>query len=212
MEFDTNKKILSAIIVGGVVAYFFISQESVTPEAATTNNQTNKTVAKKEKGVEILYLKSDKKASVKSEPVKQIKNSSHTVSIDEIYNNEEKIQHYIQEKGLVNITKQKEGQPAPRFQIYSDISKEEATRQRDKTLPPSAPAIITYTFHSGTQATSIIDSNVYNSSSELVGADTNPDGSVNEIVKIPTKQSLDTTVETQQEVKVVTPPQIGQNN
>lgn len=214
MNFDTNAKILAGLVVSGAIAYFFIAQSTapILPETSKTTKTPQVAEKKKEDNLKILYLESDKKETSNNTQSKQhlTTQTSNEVSIADIYDDKEKIEQYIEDKGLVNITKPKEGQPAPRFQIYADISQRKAREERDDTLPPSAPAIVTYTFSSGTQATAIIDHDVYTKAKVLVAVDTSPDGSKNEIAQIPQQQSLDTSTASQEEAKIIAPPSIGQ--
>jgi len=225
MEFDTNKKILSAIIVGGVVAYMFIAKETPHVQNEDVSKPTQKSVKKSKESVDILYLDNDKVSNTpttsqitpKTQTYTDTSSNSDTVS--NFYNDEKKIKQYIEEKRLVEITPKKQNNngssQTQRYSVYSTVDRKTAKQNRNTTLPPTAPAIISGTFTSGTPYTVIVDGDVKSQANELLITDNNPDGTINEAVSVPQQQLSNQETnnynnDAQEEVKLVAPPSIGQ--
>jgi len=226
MEFDTNKKILSAIVVGGVVAYMFIAKETPHVQNEDVSKPTQESVKRSKESVDILYLDNDKvsktpitsKITPKTQSYTDTSTNSDTIS--NFYNDEKKIKQYIQEKQLVEITpKQKNSNgtsQTPRYSVYSTVDRKTAKQNRNQTLPPTAPAIISGTFTSGTPYTVIVDGDIKSQANELVVTDNNPDGSINEAVSVPQQQQLsnqetnNNNNNAREEVKLIAPPSVGQ--
>lgn len=114
---------------------------------------------------------------------------------------------YIKNRDLksVNIYNKKDNNSqVPRYGIYADIDIQTAKSNRDKFTPPSLPVVVNSTFESGEPYSVVIDHDVYSQAKEIIITDNNPDGTINQIVKIPSKnhQNDETT-------QIITPPSIG---
>ncbi len=123
----------------------------------------------------------------------------------------EDIPNYLAEKSLVNITSTKSelanpDYTSPRFSVYTNISKKEASEKRDNTFPPSAPKIINGSFHSGLPFTVIIDADINKEADDIVVSNNHPDGSIQEIINIKEKEAEDA-----EHRVIMAPPSIGKN-
>lgn len=202
MNFSTSNKILGAIVLSGLATYLLISNN--THEVATKTIQsknTPKDTLKQDNEVQILYLdtpKEEKKAPVVVQKAQK--------SVEEFYDEPQKISTYIKEKKLKQIIP---SSPSQRFAVYADITQEEAEQKRDKTLPPPAPAVVQTTFASGIQYNGIISGDVLRSAGEIDIVDTNPDGTLRELTQFKQPQQ-NQEVSSQEESVIIAPPSIGQ--
>ena len=216
MEFDTNTKIV-ALVATGLIGSYLLFQTTGSSELEQTPVMKHKedTSEKHKEAISILYLDDDtgvQSNQAKHEKTFVQKRITHD-EVDEtddlvaIYDDSDKIKQYIEEKHLINLSKTRnsgENQPKSRYSVYADINQKDAFQKRNKSLPPMAPTIISGVFTSGSPYTVVVDSSVKQQAREIIVTDNNPDGTIQEAVKIP-----QTTSDTQ-EIRLTAPPAIGQ--
>jgi len=228
----TNKILLGCTcLVVGLYLSLDNQQDNLqteTFEVKNTIEEKEKPIVKKE--IEIVYLEDEtkntqekkndvysKKVFLKEDLDNKQEYDNSNIDSDNDYTTEElqdlgnikEPTKYIENRGLVNInlsaaSKRIENSEIPRYGIYADIDMDTARANRDEFVPPSLPVVINSTFSSGEPYSVVIDHDVYSQAQEIIVSDNNPDGTINQIVRIPTKNSQNGI-----DSQIIAPPSIG---
>lgn len=205
------------ILVGftcGIIGLYFIVGENPNNNLTETSKVMTKIkenkVDKPKKDIEIVYLKDDTKYTNRVNKVDKVdklkKENLDSKNLDSFENIKDPME-YIKNRDLKSLNiynKKTENSEVPRYGIYADIDTETAKSNRDKMVPPSLPVVVNSTFESGEPYSVVIDSDVYSQAKEIVITDNNPDGTINQIVRIPSKSS-----QNNENTQVIIPPSIG---
>lgn len=199
-------------------------ESGITPQVAETTKQ-NQT-----KSIEILYLEDEKEEIVQNkieqeakEEVKTVlNNQTKKLKFSDINLEEEgSIQKYISEKKLIDIdtpqqdynnkittdpeTAQSSTGNIKRYTTYSKITTSLAQENRDSSIPPPAPIIISGSFHDGTPYSTVISADVLSQSEEVILVDNQSDLAVDLVEE---KQNQEEE-RSDSEVLIVAPPSVG---
>ncbi|MEA3315207.1 MAG: hypothetical protein U9Q30_05070 [Campylobacterota bacterium] len=216
-----NTNIILVGITCGVIGLYFFTGEN--PNNKIDENP--KVITKVEdvevknikKDIEIVYLEDDteknlekdnanNKVTISQESIEKEKITIEKSNIDSFDNIKDPTE-YIKNRELKSINmsnKKMENSEVPRYGVYANIDTQTAKSNRDKFVPPSLPIVVNSTFESGEPYSVVIDHDVYSQAQEIVITDNNPDGTINQMVRISSKNNQNS-----ENTQVVTPPSIG---
>ncbi len=198
------------------------SDKNIAPKENIKSTEQKNTQANND--IKILYLESEKEEVVEKKVVKKQTNKKTKKSSKEKeeFNDTaikdlkyEKAKEYIEKNNLVKLSyahKQNENDQIKKFEVYADISIEEAKANKNSDLPPSAPVFYTVTFPSGTTSVRVIDGDLYNQAEVLLVTKTDSDGNITEMTDAKPKdipQEDPPEDYDPEEVIIIAPPSIG---